>query len=75
MIRVDVPKLRGKMAEKGFTITSISERINVNRNTFSGYLEQPEKMPYSVIADLAVILCDNYDEACTFFFALDLRSA
>lgn len=75
MIRVDVPKLRGKMAEKGFTITSISERINVNRNTFSGYLEQPEKMPYSVIADLAVILCDNYDEACKIFFALDLRSA
>lgn len=75
MIRVDVPKLRGKMAEKGFTITSISERINVNRNTFSGYLEQPEKMPYSVIADLALILCDNYDEACKIFFALDLRSA
>lgn len=75
MIRVDVPKLRGKMAEKGFTITSISERINVNRNTFSGYLEQPEKMPYSVIADLALILCDNYDEACRIFFALDLRSA
>lgn len=75
MIRVDVPKLRGKMAEKGFTITSISERINVNRNTFSGYLEQPEKMPYSVIADLAVILCDNYDEACKIFFALDLCSA
>lgn len=75
MVRVDVPKLRGKMAEKGFTITSISERINVNRNTFSGYLEQPERMPYSVIADLAVILCDNYEEACKIFFALDLRSA
>lgn len=75
MIKVDVPKLRGKMAEKGYTITSISEKINVNRNTFSGYLEQPEKMPYSVIADLAVILCDDYEEACKIFFAQDLRIA
>lgn len=73
MVKVDVPKLRGKMAEKGHTITSISELINVNRNTFSGYLDQPEKMPYSVIAELAYILCDSYDEACKIFFANDFR--
>lgn len=75
MIRVDVPKLRGKMAEKGFTITSISDEIRVNRNTFSGYLERPEKMPYSVIAALAELLCDSYEEACKIFFAQDFRFA
>lgn len=75
MIRVDVPMLRGKMAEKGFTITSISDEIRVNRNTFSGYLEQPEKMPYSVIAALAELLCDSYEEACKIFFAQDFRFA
>ena len=75
MVKVDVPKLRGKMAEKGYTITSISELISVNRNTFSGYLDQPEKMPYSVIAELASILCDSYEEACKIFFANDFRIA
>lgn len=75
MIRVDVPKLRGKMAEKGFTITSISDEIGVNRNTFSGYLEHPEKMTYSVIAALAELLCDSYEEACKIFFAQDFRVA
>lgn len=75
MIKVDVPKLRGKMAEKGYTITSISEEIRVSRNTFSSYLEHPEKMPYNVIVLLAELLCDNYDEAITIFFAHDLRIA
>ena len=48
MVRIDVPKVRGKMAERGFNITSMAMRLGVSRNTLSGYLETPEKMPYSL---------------------------
>lgn len=69
MVFVDVPKLRGKMAERGYNITSISEDVGVNRNTMSSYLENPEKMPYSVVAKLADILCDTRSEVAGIFFA------
>lgn len=74
MVFVDVPKLRGKMAERGYNITSISEHVGVNRNTMSSYLENPEKMPYSVVAKLADILCDTRSEACGIFFADNFRN-
>ena len=73
MVFVDVPKLRGKMAERGYNITSISEDIGVNRNTMSSYLEIPENMPYSVVAKLADILCDTRSEAAGIFFADNFR--
>jgi predicted transcriptional regulator len=73
MVFVDVPKLRGKMAERGYSITSISEDIGVNRNTMSSYLENPEKMPYSVVAKLADILCDTRSEAAGIFLADNFR--
>lgn len=73
MVHVDVPKVRGKMAERGFNITSVSEKLGISRNTFSAYLETPGKMPYSVISDLAAILCDTTEEAKNIFFADDLR--
>lgn len=74
MVFVDVPKLRGKMAERGYSITSISEHVGVNRNTMSSYLENPEKMPYSVVAKLADILCDTRSEAAGIFFADNFRN-
>lgn len=73
MVYVDVPKVRGKMAERGFNITSVSETLGINRNTFAAYLENPGKMPYRVVAELASILCDNADEAKGIFFADDFR--
>ena len=50
MAFVDVPKVRGKMAEKGYTITSLADILGINRNTLSLYLENPDKIPYGVIA-------------------------
>lgn len=73
MVHVDVPKVRGKMAERGYTITSFSNALGVDRNTLSTYLKSPEKMPYSVVSDMADILCDTKDEAISIFFAPDLR--
>lgn len=73
MVRIDVPRVRGKMAERGYTITSLSDRLGINRNTLSAYLDNPGKTPYSVISDMAVALCDTADEAASIFFASDLR--
>lgn len=73
MVHVDVPKIRGKMAEKGFNITSLSERLGINRNTLSSYLDAPGKMPYDVVSEMAAILCDSTEDAVAIFFVSDLR--
>lgn len=73
MLTVDVPRVRGKMAEKGYNITSLSGRLRINRNTLSTYLENPDKMPYGIVSELAGILCDTPEEAKTIFFAHNLR--
>lgn len=73
IVSIDVPRVRGKMAERGFTITSMSDRLGINRNTLSSYLESPEKMPYGIISGMADALCDTANEAATIFFAPDLR--
>lgn len=74
MVHVDVPKVKGKMAERGFTITSLAEKLEVDRNTLSSYLKAPEKMPYAVVSDMAELLCDTAEEAKSIFFAPDLRA-
>ena len=74
MVHIDVRKVKGKMAERGFTITSLAEKLGINRNTLSSYLETPEKTPYSVVSDMAAMLCDTTEEANSIFFAHDLRS-
>ena len=68
MVQIDIPKVRGKMAERGFTITSLAEKLEIDRNTLSSYLKAPEKIPYSIISEMAAILCDTTDEATSIFF-------
>lgn len=67
MVRIDVPRVRGKMAERGYSITSMAEKLGINRNTLSSYLETPEKTPYSVVSDMADVLCDTPEEASSIF--------
>ena len=74
MVFVDVPKVRGKMAEKGYNITSLSDLLGINRNTLTLYLETPGKMPYGVVSKMAEILCDDPNDAISIFFATDLRN-
>lgn len=71
---VDIPKVRGKMAECGFNLTSMSNRLGINRNTLSAYLDTPSKMPYGIISDMASVLCETVEEATAIFFAPDLRN-
>lgn len=74
MVHVDVPKVRGKMAERGYTITSLSKELKIARATLSNYLEDPDKIPYLIIAAMAHLLCDSPEEATDIFFAQDLRN-
>lgn len=72
--QIDIPKVRGKMAEKGYGIESLAKELEVTRNTMSSYLKTPEKVPYSIIAKMATILCDSDEEAKSIFFAPYLRN-
>lgn len=73
MVHVDVPKVRGKMAEKGYNTTSLSEALGISRNTMTVYLRTPEKMPYSIISKMAGLLCETDQDAANIFFASDFR--
>ena len=65
---MNISKIRGKMAEKGYNMSSLSERLSVSRNTLSSYFKNPKKMPYDIIEQLATILFDSIDEAFPVFF-------
>ena len=67
MYRVNAPKIRGKMSEKGYTIASIAQGIEVNRNTLAAYLEHPEKIPFGKLLMMADLLCDTLCEAALIF--------
>ena len=73
MISINVPRVRGKMAEKEYTLTSLSNKLGISRTTLKNYLNNPEKMPYGIVDDLAEILCDSADEANHIFFTVNLR--
>lgn len=75
MVHVDIPKVKGKMAERGYSITSFAKELGISRNTLSNYLEDPKKIPYSIISAMAKLLCDTTEEASSIFFAADLRIA
>ena len=75
MFHVDIPKVRGKMAEKGYNMTSLAESLGVSRNTLSTYLSNPGKMPYDTMMQMASILCGDSSDAVQIFFAPDLRGA
>lgn len=72
MYEINIPKVRGKMAEKGYTNTKLSEAVGVSRNTLASYFSNPNNMPYEVVVRLAEILCDDDDEAAGIFFAQKL---
>lgn len=73
MFYVNVPKVRGRMAEKGFTVASLSNELHINRNTLSSYLANPEKIPYDILNGMADKLCDGADDAVSIFFTPNLR--
>lgn len=73
MYSVDVPRVKGKMAEHGYNITTFANKVGVSRNTMSSYLSNPKTIPYDKLSLMAATLCDGSDEAASIFFASDLR--
>ena len=69
MYEINIPKLRGKMAEKNYTISSVANALGIDRNTLSKYLSVPGKTPYDVMVKIAERVCDNRQEATDIFFA------
>ena len=69
---VDVQKIRGKMAEKGYGIDTFAKELHINRNTLASYLKNPAKIPYATISSMATALCDTDEEAIRIFFSPQL---
>lgn len=72
MFYVDVQKVKGRMAEKGYTSSSFAEEIGVSRNTLATYLANPSRIPYGVLKRIAEALFDNVVEARDILFAQKL---
>ena len=72
MYTINIAKVKGKMGEKGYTKTGLSELVGVNRNTLASYLSNPNNMPYEIMVKLAELLCDDEGEAREIFFAQEL---
>lgn len=68
---INIPKVRGKMVERGYTVCALSKKLDICRNTLYTYLGNPEKMPYEIVARMAELLCDTQEEAAAIFFASD----
>lgn len=68
MFSINVKRVRGKMAEAGYTISSMADRCGVNRNTFTNYLRNPDKIPFGIVAKMASLLCESHAEAQRIFF-------
>ena len=60
---INIPILRGKMAEKGYTQTSLAKAVGISRNSLSYYMKNPEKMPYWVMREIAYYVCNHISEA------------
>lgn len=72
MFFVDVPKIRGRMAEKGYTNTALAKDLGISRNTLSAYFANPEKIPYETLEKMSGVLFDSVEEARTILFAQKL---
>ena len=72
MFYVDVQKVKGKMAEKGYTNPSFAEKIGISRNTLATYLAHPNRIPYDALERIAEALFDDVVEARAILFAQKL---
>ncbi len=72
MYFVDVPKLIGRMHEKGFNQTTFSKALGINRNTLHMYLSDYKRIPYEILSKMAAILSCDFDDATKIFFAKNL---
>ncbi len=72
MYQVNIRKVRGKMVEKGYNITTLAQSLQVNRNTLSSYFDNPATIPYGKLSKMADLLCDTASEFMDLFFTTEL---
>lgn len=72
MYSVNIPRVKGKMAERGYNITTLAHELGISRNTLSSYLSNPATMPYDKMSRIAELLCDDASEAANIFFCIKL---
>lgn len=73
MFDVNVDKINGKCAEKRITKSQLAKTLGVSEPTLRKYLTDPKSMPYSVMDNLADVICDSHAEAKDIFFCRNLR--
>ena len=72
MYVVNIDKLRGKMAEKGYNNTTFSRALGIGRDTLRAYLKDYTKIPYEIISKMAEVLECTESEATLIFFTQKL---
>lgn len=68
MYIVNVEKLVGRIAEKGYTKSSFAKEIGIGRDTLRSYLKDYKKIPYEILSKMASVLECNENEAMIIFF-------
>ena len=60
------------MAENGYTITSLAQKMHISRATMSKYLSFPGKMPVEKFMEMANILFNETGELTDIFLPKNL---
>jgi hypothetical protein len=66
---VDVWELRGRIAARGHTVTSLAENIGISRNTLAKYLGHPDMMTYNAMSKIIDTLDMDSNQVMAIFFA------
>lgn len=72
MYVVDVKKIKGKMAELGFTQCSFAAALGISRETLRNYLNDYNKLTFEIMLKMIDVLKLTPKEARTIFFVLQL---
>ena len=72
MFQASESKIRGKMAENGYTITSLAHKMHISRATMSKYLSFPGKMPVEKFMEMTSILFNESGELTDIFLPKNL---
>ena len=68
-------KLKGKIIEEGYTISSLAEKVGMNRNTLANKLEGRTAFDITEIYTLVDILNINPEKVNQYFFTRWLQNA
>lgn len=69
MYTVDVWELKGRIAARGYNVTTLSQKIGVARNTLAKYIGHPDMMPYDTIVKIISVLDLDESQIMPIFFA------